>query len=277
MHTARTPFEIGDAVWRVVSDEEGARDDFRERLRAVGRMLSGGLSASETSINQPIGPYRRLDWLRMDLDRVRAVRRCLGGSLNDVVLATVAGAMRKFLGDGRGEPVDHLHFRVLAPVSLRGQSDRGQLGNQVAAWIVQLPIDEADAASRLARVREVTEELKASHQALAAEALTQVNEWMGSGLMQLAAGLTAGAPPFNMVVTNVPGPQLPLYLLESRMLEAHPMVPLFPGLTTGIALFSYDGLLCWGFSGDWDRTPDLHDLVIAVEESFAELEHAAGL
>jgi hypothetical protein len=107
--------------------------------------------------------------------------------------------------------------------------------------------------------------------------ITESSEWTGSLLLSLGARLSTLGTPFNLVVTNVPGPQLPLYMMESRLLEIHPHVPLMGRLGLGIALFSYDGALSWGFSADWDQVPDLHDLILATEESFRELRDAAGL
>jgi hypothetical protein len=164
----------------------------------------------------------------------------------------------------------------MAPVSLRDSTERGRLGNRVTAWFVPLPIAERDPLKRLARVRETTERLKRRHEALGTDALTQVLEWIGATPIALGARLfERNQPPFNLVVTNVPGPRRPLYLLGAPMLEAHPWVPLLGQLSVGIALFSYLRTLSWGFTADWDLVPDLHDLVAAVEQSFAELKRQA--
>jgi len=276
--TVRTPVQIAEGALRVLRDEDHARHDFFERARAAARLLETvAKPAPETAINRPVGPDRRVDWLAMDLDRVRAVKRRLGGTVNDVVLATVAGAVRRFLKHSRGEDVSELHFRIMAPVSVRVPSERGALGNRVAAWFLELPVDEPDPVRRLERVRETTEELKRSKQALGAEAITRMTEWTGTALLSLGSRLVHLGTPFNMVVTNVPGPRETLHLLEAPMLAVHPMVPLLGTLATGIALFSYRGELSWGFSGDWDLVPDLHDLVTAVEASFEQLARAAGV
>jgi WS/DGAT/MGAT family acyltransferase len=225
--------------------------------------------------NQPIGPHRRFDWLPMSLDEIDAVRRRLGGTVNDVVLAVVAGAMRRWLRRQRQTDVDDLAFKVMAPVSVRDGAQRGSLGNRVAAWFVTLPLGERDRLRRLELVRETTERLKRRHEALGSETLTQAVEWLGSTPIALGARLMRERAPFNMVVTNVPGPPRPLYLLGARMLEAHPMVPLMGTLGLGIALFSYVRTLSWGFTADWELVPDLHDLVLAVEREFAKLRDLA--
>jgi len=271
------PLRFADALRKLATDEEHARSELWERLFAAGRFVATTVGGSTpTPINQPIGPHRRFDWLAMGLDEIDRVRDRLGGTLNDVVLATVAGAMRKFLKHGRQTEVDNLKFKVMAPVSLRDSSQRGRLGNRVTAWLVPLPIAERDPLKRFSQVRETTERLKQRHEALGADAITQVVEWIGATPIALGARLfEQSQPPFNLVVTNVPGPRKPLYLLGAPMLEAHPWVPLLGQLSVGIALFSYQRTLSWGFTADWDLVPDLHDLVGAVEQAFAELKRSA--
>jgi diacylglycerol O-acyltransferase / wax synthase len=248
--------------------------DIRDGLSAISESIgSGARFASATPFNQPIGPHRQFDWLSMDVSALQAVRHRLGGSFNDIVLAIVAGAVRRFLL-GRKLSVSNLNFRVFVPVSTRTSEQRGALGNRVAGWIADLPIDEPDARRRLERVSETTAHLKGSQAAHGTKIMTEVLEWTGATVLGLAMRFAAQASPFNLVVTNVPGPPVPLYLLGARMLEAYPLVPLFAGQALGIALFSNDGKLFWGFNADWDALPDLHDLVGAVEASFAELQQA---
>ena len=244
-------------------------------LAAVAGLLPAGLHrASATPLNGPIGPHRRFDWLTMDLAAVKEIKNRLGGTVNDVVLATVTGAVRRFLLR-RGVNVAGLDFRALVPVSMRRAAERETLGNRVAAWIVRLPIGEPDPRRRLAAVCEATLALKQSNQAAGTEILTAVSEWTGSALVSAAIQLAFLARPFNLVVTNVPGPQFPLYLLGARMLAVYPQVPLFTNQNLGVALFSYAGHLYWGFNADRDRMPDLHDFVHAVQSSFAELQRGA--
>jgi diacylglycerol O-acyltransferase / wax synthase len=274
---ARIPLDVASAGWRVVRNAGHEREVLRERLEATARLLRSGMgNASPTPLNQPIGPYRRVDWLSMDLDAIRRVKQRLGGTVNDVVLAVVAGGVRSFLGRRRGIDVDRLDFRVMAPVSTRSATERGTLGNRVAAWIVPLPVGEPDARRRLTQIRETTAELKRTRQALGADTLSRVTEWTGSTWLSLGARLVTAVHPFNLVVTNVPGPRGPLHLLTARLLEAHPMVPLIGNLATGIALFSYGGRLSWGFTADWDLVPDLHDFAKAIEHAFRRLERAAA-
>jgi WS/DGAT/MGAT family acyltransferase len=266
------PLRAARAVGRLVTDEDHARHELVERVRAVGHVVASSVAtATPTPLNQPIGPHRRFDWLPMSLDDVGIVRERLGGTVNDVVLAVVAGAVRRFLKHTRATDPDGITFKVMAPVSLRAAGEHGSFGNRVAAWFVPLPIDQSDPLKRLARVRETTTELKRHHEAQGAEVFTQALEWVGATPIALGARLVETAQPFNMVVTNVPGPRTPLYLLGARMLEAHPMVPLLGNLSVGIALFSYGRTISWGFTADWELVPDLHELVLAVQHAFEQL------
>jgi diacylglycerol O-acyltransferase / wax synthase len=259
--------------WARVQDP---RSDLRAMLRAVRDTVWSGLRAvSDTPLNRPIGTHRRFDWLEMNLDDVKAIKNRLGGTLNDVVLTTVSGAMQRFLEERRVN-VEGLDFRVMAPVSVRGTGERGTLGNRVSAWVVDLPIAERDPRRRLELIREATTRLKDSKQALGAEMLTQVMSWTPSTLLSLGARMVLRRLPFNLVVTNVPGPQVPLYMLGARMLDNFGQVPLTDYLGLGIVLFSYAGKLCWGFTADWDLVPDLHQVVAATEAAFQELRDAAA-
>ena len=249
--------------------------DVREGIEAVGETVAAGMHlTSDTPFNQPVGPHRRFDWSAMDLSHLQEVRHTLGGSLNDVVLAIVAGAVGRFL-ERRGVVAETIDFRAFVPVSLRQAEERGQMGNRVAGWMVDLPIGERDPRKRLAAVQETTARLKQSKQARGSEILTEVLDWTGSAVLSIGMRLAAQGHPYNIVVTNVPGPPRPLYLLGARMLEIFPLVPLFVNQALGIALFSYAGRLFWGFNSDWDVVPDLHDFVSAIEASFEELCRAA--
>jgi len=274
---AHWPFDLGRAAERALREVRDPRSDVRARVRALRDALGGGMRrVSSTPLNRPIGPHRRFDWFKMDLVAVKAVKNALGGTLNDVVLATVCGAVRRFMERHRVN-VDTLDFRVMAPVSVRHADERGTLGNRVSAWMVPMPLAERDPATVMARIRETTGELKESKSALGAEVLSEVGEWTPSTLLSLASRMITRALPFNLVVTNVPGPQLPLYMMSARMVDNYGLVPLIDYLSLGIVLFSYDGQLCWGFTCDWDLLPDLHDFVADIEASFAELQGAAGI
>jgi WS/DGAT/MGAT family acyltransferase len=252
--------------------EAGAR--LRDNLASTFEFVSAGLHRpAETPLNQPIGPYRRFDWHRLDLDAVKAIKNRLGGTVNDVVLATVSGAVRRFL-KRRHAVVEGLDYRAVVPVSVRSPAEQGTLGNRVSAWMLSLPVNESDPHVRLRKVSEMTARLKRSKQAEAIGALTQVAELVDP-ILSLGVRLAARVAPYNLIVTNVPGPQFPLYLLGARLLEGYPTVPLFEYQGLGIAIFSYDGKLFWGLNADWDLVPDLHHFVDAIDASFRELCQAA--
>jgi diacylglycerol O-acyltransferase len=255
-----------------VAAAENTQRDLLTRGRAVAETLGASFrTASATPLNGEIGPHRRFDWLTMSLADIKAVRRSLGGSLNDIVLTVVTGAVRRFLQRRLVDP-RRIDFRVMTPVSVRTEDERGQLGNRVSAWTVDLPVGEEDPRRQLEAIRRTTAELKASRRAVGAEVLTQVAEWTPSTLLSLAGRNMTRLLPFNMVVTNVPGPQFPVYMLGAKLLETFPHVPLVDNLGLGIALLSYDGRLCWGFNADYDLLPDLGAYVKATRESFEELQ-----
>ncbi|MCX5739172.1 MAG: wax ester/triacylglycerol synthase family O-acyltransferase [Proteobacteria bacterium] len=248
----------------------------REALAGVGEALGASLhQASPTPLNVEIGPHRRFDWLRFDLADVKDVKKQLGGTVNDVVLATVAGALRRFLR-GRGVDVAKLDFRAMLPVNIRTQDDTGAFGNRVTMMAAQLPLAERDPRKRLQHVIETTRELKASKQARGVEILEEISELGLTTLFAQFARFSALARPFNVVVTNVPGPQFQAFLLSAPLVEAYPLVPLYRNQALGIALFSYNGGLYWGLNADWDALPDLHDLIDALATEFDALRKAAA-
>lgn len=272
-----TPLEIGKAVLGAMQNPAETAENIGEQIFAVTETIGAGMSsASESPFNQPIGPHRRFEWTAIELADVKRVKNALGGTVNDVVLATVAGAVGLFLS-GRGlspEEIAELDFRAMVPVSVRASSERGTLGNRIASWAARLPIAQTDPRRRLQAVRAVTADLKGSRQAMGAEVLARVSEWTAATLLSLAMRLAARARPFNLIVTNVPGPQIPLYMIDSRLLAGYPIGPLFLDQSLNIALLSYDGRLYWGFNGDWDVLPDLGDLVAATRASFDQLLQA---
>lgn len=234
---------------------------------ALGRAL---VPASETPLNVPIGPHRRFDWTTFDLGVVREVRHRIGGTLNDVVLTCVAGAVRRFL-QSHGTDLSHIDFRAFIPVSTRRPHQRGKLGNQVSMLVASLPVDVADPARRAEKVVEATRHLKSSGQAEGSELLEELSDVTAPGLVAAISRLAAQRRAFNLVVTNVPGPAVPVYMDGARMLESYPLVPLFENQALGVALFSYDGRLFWGFNSDRDALPDVHDFAQAIEREFEVL------
>jgi WS/DGAT/MGAT family acyltransferase len=254
---------------------EDMRQEIVTRAQALAELLGYAISApSETPLNGRIGPHRRVDWLSMPLDDVKVVRRALGCTVNDIVLATVTGAVREYMTRRRVNP-DVLDFRVSAPVSVRREEERSALGNRVSSWILRLPLAEADPLKRVEKIRHVTQALKRSQQALGVEMLMAAAEWAPAQLLSLGSRATSG--PINMIVTNVPGPQIPLYTLGARLVEMFPQVPLLENTGLCVALVSYDGRLFWGFNADPEMVPDLPNFARAITSSFVALRDAARL
>jgi WS/DGAT/MGAT family acyltransferase len=245
---------------------------------AVNSLRSGWLSAaSRTPLNPDLGPNRRVDWTETPLLTIKQIKNSLGGSVNDVVLAVAAGAVRHFLIEERGFDLDRVDFRVMNPVSTRTADQRGALGNQVAMWLVSLPITEPDPARRLDRIRQETSKLKQTNQALGAATLVELSRGTPLPLLSIANRVVGPViRPFNMTVTNVPGPQFPMYLLEARMLSSFPIVPLWSQHGLGLALFSYDGRLFWGIHADFDAVPDTDRVAAAIDRATEELARAAS-
>jgi diacylglycerol O-acyltransferase / wax synthase len=245
---------------------------------ALSSLRSGWLSpSSRTPLNPDIGPNRRFDWTELPLGEVKSIKNRLGGSVNDVVLAVTAGAVRRFLIEHRDFDVSGTEFRAMNPVSTRKPSQRGALGNQVAMWLVDLAVDEEDPGKRYQRIMESTRNLKKTNQALGAATLVELSSGTPITLLSLANRVVGPRiRPFNMTVTNIPGPQFPMYLLESQMLANYPIVPLWAQHGLGMALFSYDGRLLWGIHADYDTLPDTPRFLEAVHASFKELQDLAG-
>lgn len=249
--------------------------DVKDAALGLVETFDGGSGpASETPFDTDLGPHRRFDWLRMDLDDVKVVRDRLCGTLNDVVLSVAAGALRRFLRD-RGMAVDTLNFRVMVPVSVRSSGERGALGNRVAMMMVRLPLDERDPVERLRKICSETSERKSGHQSAATQLFARMADALVPELTGPLARLGLRTHAANLVITNVPGPPIPVYLLGARLVESFPVVPLATGQALGIALLTYAGGLHWGFNSDWDALPDLHDLVDGTEAEFARLLAAA--
>jgi diacylglycerol O-acyltransferase len=248
-----------------------------EDLAAVGSFtLPGVRGAPPSPLNVRIGPHRRFAWNDADLERVKAIKNALGATVNDVVLATVAGGLGRYLR-AHGHPTIDLVLRAMIPVSVRADAERGALGNQLAAIWAGLPVGVTDPLERLELVKHEMAGLKESGQAVGARVLTELTGFAPPTLMAQAARLQAHQRFFNLVVTNVPGPQLPLYVLGRRMLAIYPMVPLAQNQALGIAIMSYDGRISFGLNADFDALPDLELLAGQLSESLEELADAAGL
>jgi len=263
---------LRDAMSPRAEGEPSFLEDALRRARSLADLIRYALApASETPINGDLSPHRRIEWLTMPLDDVRELRGVLACTVNDIVLATVTGALRRYFFRRRVEP-GKLDFRAAAPVSVRKAADERRQGNHVSTWIVPLPLAESDPIARIDALHRHTEELKRSRAALGADTVMKLAEWLPPAMIE--AGVAMANGPANTIVTNVPGPQFPLYVVGAPMLGMYPMVPLIPGVGLGIALMSYDGKLCWGFNADYELVPDLKLFCDDVCAAFEELRAA---
>jgi len=257
----------------------GPRTVTRRAGRALGSVSAlawtGLQAAPPSSFNQRIGPHRRFTWVRADLGQFKAIKNALGGTVNDVVLAVVAGALGMYMRL-HGEPTEAVALKAMVPVSVRADVERGALGNRVAAMWATLPVGLTDPVERLHAVSEEMVDVKRSGQAVGAEILTTISGFAPPTIMAQAARLQARQRLFNLVVTNVPGPQFPLYLLGRELESIYPMVPLAENTALGIAILSYNGRLNFGLVADFDALADLEVLAEELRSSIDELAAAAG-
>jgi diacylglycerol O-acyltransferase / wax synthase len=241
-----------------------------ESARALGAFLGSSFAAPAVSLNQPVGPHRRFETVLADLNELKRIKNARGGTVNDVVLAVVSGGLRHLL-EARGEQVDGLELRAMIPVSVRGAHEQGRLGNRIATMWAALPVYERDPIERLRILSDAMKDLKSSGQPVGAQVLTTLGQWAPPTVLAQAARVIARQRAFNLAITNVPGPQLPLYTLGREMVEFFPVAPLTDNTTLGVALLSYNGTMGIGLLGDYDTTPDLQDLAEGIEKSIAEL------
>jgi diacylglycerol O-acyltransferase len=277
LERATIPAELTRSARAVLRGPRRVLGGARDAAVGVGAMAWAGLNPAPSSpYNRSIGPHRRYTWVRVRLGDVKAIKNALGGTVNDVVLATVAGALGSHLRR-RGVKTDGLELKAMIPVSVRSDVERGALGNRVAAMMAPLPVWCHDPVPRLDIVREELKDLKAGGQAVGAQVLTELAGFAPPTIMGQAARLSARQRFFNLVVTNVPGPQFPLYLLGRRMLESFPMVPLAKNQGLGVALLSYDGSINFGLVGDYDLLWDLEDFGDDIRRSLEDLAVGAGV
>ena len=277
MERATIPGELVRSVRSIFRGPRRVVEGLRDAAVGVGAMAWAGLNPAPTSpYNKSIGPHRRYTWVRANLVDLKAIKNELGGTVNDVVLATVAGALGKHLRR-RGHTTDGLELKAMVPVSVRADVERGALGNRVAAMMAPLPVWCQDPVARLDIVREELKGLKSGGQAVGAQVLTELSGFAPSTVMGQASRVMARQRFFNVVVTNVPGPQIPLYLAGRRMIDPFPMVPLAKNQGLGIALLSYAGRINFGLVGDFDVMYDLDDFATDIQDSLAELAAEAGV
>jgi WS/DGAT/MGAT family acyltransferase len=275
---ATIPGEMVRGARRLLRAPRRAVSQIKDGLVSVGATTLAGINAPapSTPFNVDIGPHRRYTFLDADLAEFKAIKDSLGGTLNDVVLASVTLALGRYLR-AHGHDTDGLVLKAMVPVSVRSRSEQGALGNKVAAMWAPLPVGVENPADCLRRISTSMEDLKKSGQAVGAQVLTNLAGFAPPTILSQAARLQARQPFFNLVVTNVPGPQFPLYLLGRRLKVLFPVVPLAQRQGLGIAVLSYDGHLGFGLLGDYDALPDIEKIAEDLRLSIGSLAQAAGV
>ena len=244
-------------------------------LEAAGAFAKTTLAAPASPFNVDIGPYRRLAVVHGDLGQFKEIKNELGGTVNDVVLAVVSGALGRYLR-ASGHSTQELELRALVPISVRTQGEHGALGNRVSSFMAPLPVYAEDPVERLRLVSAAMGDLKESKQAVGATMMTQLSDFAPPTIAGQAARLQPAQRFFNLVVTNVPGPQFPLYLLGRRLESITPMVPLARRQAVCFGIMSYDGQVNFGLIGDYEAMEDLDQLAGDLTDSIEELAEAAG-
>jgi len=243
----------------------------RQVAAGLGEVLKAGASpAPATPLNVPIGPHRRLAHVATRLGDFKLVKDALGGTVNDAVLAVVAGALRRWL-HSRGLRTEGLELQACVPVSTRAPGDSGAAGNQITQIVVPLPVSIADPVERLAAVRDAMEGIKASKQALGAEIIASAQDFAPPTVLAQASRLNFSSRFYNLLVTNIPGPQMPLYVLGRRMEGMFPIAFLGGDRALAIAAMSYDGSMDFGLIADLDALTDLDVIAEGLTQSLAEL------
>jgi diacylglycerol O-acyltransferase len=264
------PAEMTAAVRHLADAPRDAARRAADLGRSIGSLVDGQVVAPRLSLNAAVGRGRRFETVRVPLDDVKRVREDFGCTVNDVILAVVGGAVARVL-DRHGELHPDLVLKVFCPVSVRDDDQRMQLGNRISAMLVPLAVGEPDAGVRLDAVRATTSDLKERRQAVGAAALLGLSEYAAPTMLGLAARAAHAQRLANLIVTNVPGPQVPLYCLGARMFEVYPIVPLSRNLTLNVAILSYCGQLHFGVIGDGDAGPDVEVLAGGIEDAVDEL------
>jgi diacylglycerol O-acyltransferase / wax synthase len=275
LQRATHPSELVRGARALVEAPRRAAESAIQELGAAGSFLRTGFAAPGSPINCSIGPYRRFTWVRTDLDDLKRIKNLAGGTVNDVVVTIVAGALGRYLR-GRGHSTAGLELRAMVPISVRTADQRGALGNRVSAMMAPLPVWREDPVERLEAISSTMRHLKSSGQAVGASLLTDVTNFAPPTIAAQAARLQSRQRFFNTVVTNVPGPQFPLYLLGRELLDVFPMVPLAANQAVCFGIMSYNGGVNFGLTADYDATPDLEALAGDVDASLAELTAAVG-
>jgi WS/DGAT/MGAT family acyltransferase len=272
----RFPFDVGRSAVDAALHPERTAGRVREAAEGFGEVAWAGMNpAPETPLNVEIGSHRRVFWVETELEQFKAIKNSLGGTVNDVLLTVVSGALARWLRT-RGVRTEGLELRAQVPVSIRSDDEHDRLGNRIAVMRAPLPVYARDPVERLRIVREAMDGLKESKQALAAQVIAGLEDFAPPTILSMASRTHWSPRLFNMIVTNVPGPQFPIYLLGRELLELVPVAFLPDNFALTIAAMSYNGKLDFSLLGDYDAMPDIDLVGEYVEDALQELLVAAG-
>jgi diacylglycerol O-acyltransferase len=272
---AKTTFNVVERTIVAATNPAAAVDALRDAAEGIGEVVWAGLNpAPETPLNVEIGPHRRYAIVRNRLEDFRYVKGVLGGTVNDVVLTIVSGALARWLR-ARGVRTEGLELRALVPVSIRPKDQRHALGNQIVLMRGPLPVYIRDPVTRLRFVKQSMDGLKESKQAVGAKVLADVQQMAPPTILAQASRLQFSTRLFNLIVTNVPGPQFPIYMLGREMLNFFPIAFLPKSHGLAIAIMSYNGAIDFGLLGDYDALPDIETIADGIEDGLAQLRAAA--
>jgi len=270
------PVKLAERALRAVRRPEATARKAVEALEGLGEVVSAFADpAPDVPLNRPIGPHRRYAWAGADLATFKRIKNALGGTVNDVVLAAVTGALRRWL-HGRGVRTEGLELRALVPVSIRSEDERGELGNRIALMRGPLPVYIGDPVRRLRTISREMAGLKRSKQALGAEVISRFNDFAPPTLLAQASRMNFSTRLFNLIVTNVPGPQIPLYVLGRELERVFPVAFLPQNHALAVAIMSYNGHVGFGLLADYDSMDDVEVIATGIDESLAELADAAA-
>jgi WS/DGAT/MGAT family acyltransferase len=272
---AAAPLHLAGRLMSAIQHPEPAARRVADALEALGEVAWNFANpAPDVPLNVEIGSHRRFVWVRSELATFKRIKDALGGTVNDVVLAVVTGALRRWL-TSRGIKTQGLELRALVPVSIRTEDEHGHLGNRIAAMRGPLPVYVEDPVRRLQIVREAMGELKQSKQALGAEVISRFNDFAPPTLLAQASRINFSTRLFNLIVTNVPGPQIPLYVLGRELEDVFPVAFLPQHHALAVAIMSYNGGIDFGLLGDYDAMEDVDVICEGIEEALEELVEAA--
>jgi diacylglycerol O-acyltransferase / wax synthase len=270
-----TPIRVARRVEQVIEHPRTTVRQLAEAAEALGEVGWNFASpAPKVPLNVEIGSHRRFAWVRSDLAIFKRIKDIFGATVNDVVLAVVAGGLRDWLR-GRGVRTEGLELRAQVPVSIRAEDERGRLGNQIAVMRAPIPVYIEDPVARLRRVMESMKDLKQSKQALGAEVISRFNDFAPPTLLAQAARINFSTRLFNLVVTNVPGPQIPIYILGRELQDVFPVGFLPPNQALFVAIMSYNGGINFGLLADYDAMDDVDVVASGIERAIAELAAVA--